>query len=112
MGVRIYHRPRVAWDFARVVVSVATADDDLYTWFGGRVGELMGPSFRGQLHETRSRLSRPTRDDAPYVEVGLWRARVDDLLSCDIDLAEDLYLLARAATSRLARPTAPPLPTG
>jgi hypothetical protein len=111
MGVRIYHHPRVAWDFAQVVVSVARAGDDVYEWFGTRVGQLLGPSYRGKLNETRSRLSYSKRDDAPYLEVGLWRARVDDVLSCDFELAEDLYLLTRATASRLARPTAPPLPT-
>jgi hypothetical protein len=102
MGTRIYHNPRVAWDFARVVVSVATANDDLYAWFSARVVDLMGRPYQLALYDTRTRLTRPTRPDAPYVEAGLWRARIDDVLSLDTDLAEDLYLLAQAASSRLA----------
>jgi hypothetical protein len=103
MGARIYHRPRVAWDFARVVVSIATASDDLYTWFSTRVTDLIGTPYQLALYDTRMRLARPTRDDAPSVEAGLWRARIDDLLDRDADLVEDLYILAHDASSRLAR---------
>jgi hypothetical protein len=107
MGTRIYHRPRVAWDFARAAVSIATANDDLYAWFATRVADLIGPPYQLALYDTRTRLARPTRDDAPYVEAGLWRARIDDLLSRDVDLTEDLYILAHDASSRLARRPAP-----
>jgi hypothetical protein len=103
MGTRIYHPPRVAWDFARAVVSIATANDDLYLWFSTRVADLIGPPYQLALYDTRTRLARPTRADAPYVEAGLWRARIDDLLSRDTDLVEDLYILAHDASSRLAR---------
>jgi hypothetical protein len=107
MGTRIYHQPRVAWHFARVVVDVATAGDDLYTWFSTRVADLIGPQYQLALYDTRTRLAQPVRVDAPYVEAGLWRARIDDLLSRQADLTEDLYILSHDASSRLARRSAP-----
>ena len=85
----------MAWDFARTVVSIATASDDLYTWFTTRVAELIGPPYQLALYDTRTRLARPTRDDAPYVEAGLWRARDRRPAQRDVDLTEDLYILAR-----------------
>jgi hypothetical protein len=103
MGTRIYHPPRVAWEFARIVVSIATAGDDLYAWFSTRVADVIGAPYQLALLDTRTRLAHPTRDDAPYLEAGLWRARIDDLLSRDTELIEDLYILAHDASSRLAR---------
>jgi hypothetical protein len=103
MGTRIYHHPRVAWDFAQIVVDMATVGDEMYIWFSTRVAELMGTRYRRDLHETRTRLASPTRDDARHVEAGLWRARIDDLLRDHTDLAEDLYILTHDASSRLAR---------
>lgn len=108
MGTRIYHHPRVAWDFARTVVDMAAAGDELYAWFGTRVAEVMGPRYRQDLDETRTRLARPTRDDARHVEAGLWRARIDDVLRYQNDLAEDLYILTRDASARLARTQSAP----
>ena len=103
MGARIYHQPRVAWDLARIVASLATSEDDLYVWFSTRVGELLGPSYRRHLYDTRARLATSTRDDAPLVEAGLWRARLEDVLRGQADLAEDLHILRLDAASRLAR---------
>jgi hypothetical protein len=102
MGTRIYHHPRVAWDFARVAVSIATASEELYAWFSTRVADLIGPPYQVALLDTRTRLTHPTRADATFVEAGMWRARIDDLLNYDTDLAEDLFILSRDASARLA----------
>jgi hypothetical protein len=107
MATRIYHHPRVAWDFARVAVSMATANDDLYVWFSSRVAEVMGGPYRGHLSETRTRLTHPGRADAPLAEAGLWRARIDDVLREHADLAEDLFILTHRAASRLAAQVTP-----
>jgi hypothetical protein len=108
MGTRIYHHPRVAWDFARTVVDMATTGGELYVWFGTRVAAVMGPRYGRDLHETRTRLASPTRDDARHVEAGLWRARIDDLLRSQNDLAEDLYILTLDASARFARTQSSP----
>jgi hypothetical protein len=102
LGTRIYHQPRVAWDFAQTVVAVTVADDDTYDWFSSRVGDLMGASYAGLLLETRTRLAQPGRDDARQVEAGLWRVRLEDLLRTRNELTEDLYILTRATDFRMA----------
>jgi hypothetical protein len=108
MGTSIYHHPRVAWDFARTLVDMAAAGDHLFVWFSTRVAEVMGARYRWDLQETRTRMASSARDDARHVETGLWRARVDDLLRSQNDLAEDLYILTLDASARLARTQSSP----
>ena len=57
--MRIYHHPRVAWDFARTVVDMTAAGDELYAWFSTRVAEVMGPPYQRDLQATRTRLASP-----------------------------------------------------
>lgn len=106
MATRVLHHPRVVWDLATVLATVAAVpevDLDLYTWFGARLGTLLGAAYRRELYGSRVRLTGSGRPDARLVEVGLWRARLADALAGQPDLAEDLLILRLDAASRLAR---------
>jgi hypothetical protein len=102
MAGRTLHQPRVAWDTARVLVSVASADDDLFRWFSNRIGELLGDPYRQTLFETRARLGRLPSFDGWSLQAGLWRVRLEDALRADPTLTEDLRILALHAAYRLA----------
>jgi len=102
MSARVVHQPRVAWDFVQVLIDVVVAGEDLYAWFAGRVGEVLGTAYRVQLHDTRARLFAGRRIDIREVEMGVWRARLEDALIGEPDLAEDLRILRLDAAARLA----------
>ena len=102
MTTRVLHHPRVAWDLARTTVTMAAAADELYQWFEGKLERRLGPVMRGELRQTRDRLVRDERPDTRLVELGRWRVRIEDALSEDPLLAEDLTLLRLDASSRLA----------
>jgi hypothetical protein len=102
MAGRTLHQPRVAWDAARVLVSVASAGDDLFRWFSNRIGELLGEPYRQSLFETRARLGPLPSFDGWSLQAGIWRVRIEDVLRDDPTLAEDLRILTLHATYRLA----------
>ena len=105
MAGRTLHQPRVAWDAARVLVSVASASDELFRWFSNRIGELLGEPYRQTLFETRSRLGPLPSFDGWSVQAGLWRVRLEDVLRSEPMLAEDLRILSLHAAYRLAEDT-------
>jgi hypothetical protein len=101
MPPSIVHHPRVAWDCARLLVTMAETGDELFGWFSGQVGQLLGDAYQRDLGLTRARLRRRARPDVAHVEAGLWRMRFEDLLLTDPELAEDLRILRLQALTRL-----------
>jgi len=103
MAGQTIHPPRVAWDTARALVSIAAAkDDDLYIWLSARLGELLGTGYRRALFDTRVRLSRGPWLDLWSLEVGIWRVRLEDVLNTDPSLVEDLRILSLHAAYLLS----------
>ena len=96
----ILQHPRLAWDGARVFVR-AIDSEDLYWWLHARLGELVGPGYQQALADSWNRLWWSERPDAPYVEAGLWRVRLEDCLRTRPDLAAPLHALIQEATVRL-----------
>jgi hypothetical protein len=96
----------VAWDVARTVVAMTMADDEPYSWFAGQLEQCLGAPARVELGQTRDWLAHAVRPDAHSVELGRWRVRIEDALSNDPRLAEDVSRLRLAANVRLAVPTA------
>jgi hypothetical protein len=96
MGV--LHRPRVAWEGARVFV--AAADADAYYWLGDLVGQHLGVMYQLRLAETRIRLRA---GDVSHAETGVWRAYLDDLLQERPELTTLVHELVAETSSRLDR---------
>ncbi|MFC4057004.1 hypothetical protein ACFOWE_01775 [Planomonospora corallina] len=97
MGV--IHRPRTAWDSARVFV--AAAECDVYWWLTDEVGRRLGAAYQESLARTRLRLQR--RADAVSAEAGTWRARLEELLQERPDLIPVLLRLTEETAARLPR---------
>jgi hypothetical protein len=87
---------------ARTTVTMATAADEHYLWFFEQVEHRLGPTTARELRQTRDRLAHQERPDTRHLELGRWRVRIEDVLSEDPGLAEDLTLLRLDANSRLA----------
>lgn len=100
-GHRVIHQPRVAWDLARALVTVAGADEGRYQWFAARIQTLLGPAYRGQLVGTRANLAAAVRDDVRQIEIGQWRTRLEDLLRTRPELTTDLSALGRDTVAAL-----------
>jgi hypothetical protein len=94
----VLHRPRVAWEGARVFVAAANAD--AYYWLSDMVGEYLGVIYQLKLAETRIRLQA---DEVPYAEAGAWRARLDELLHHHPELTPLLHQLVTETSDRLSR---------
>jgi hypothetical protein len=78
-GGDIVHHQRLAWDCARAFVAVVDSDRD-YFWLCDEVRRLLGPEYELALSDARTRLQLAARPDAPQIEAGLWRARMEDAL--------------------------------
>jgi hypothetical protein len=96
------HRQRLAWDGARTVVR-ALGSARVTEWLGGQFAGVLGAGYRTALRESADRMWTSTRPDAPQVESGLWRARLDDLLEARPDLAGPLRSVFDATAVRLER---------
>jgi hypothetical protein len=99
----VLHAPRVAWDLARTTVAMAAAGIEPYQWFAGQIERRLGPAFARELGRTRERMYDDGVTDIRLVELGRWRVRIEDVISEDPRLAEDLTLLRLDANARLAR---------
>jgi hypothetical protein len=114
MTVRVVHRERLAWDAARVFAR-ALESGHVFRWLRAEVGRRIGHDHAVALAESRDRMWASQRSDAPQIESGIWRARIDDLLAADGSLAVPLQqlvsetrdLLARAADIRPFAPAEP-----
>lgn len=96
----ITHPPRLAWDGAMAFVGAA-AHRDLYGWLDERLADLLGEPGRRALAQTRARLLHSLRSDAPQVEAGCWRARLEDVLGTDPALSRPLQQLIHDTKLRL-----------
>jgi hypothetical protein len=99
----IVHQPRVAWDFAQLVVDISTAPIQVRDWFAGELAARLGAQAREEFALTGARVGRDERIDIRPIEIGRWRARLEDALRTTNGLAEDLSLLRQAARVRVAR---------
>jgi hypothetical protein len=96
----IVHHQRLAWDCARAFVAAVDHDRE-YFWLCREVSRLLGPQYEPALSDSRARLFTATRPDAPQVEAGLWRARIEDVLRERPELAYVLADLAEEARRRV-----------
>ena len=83
MAPSVIHQPRVAWDAASAFVRAAAGAD--FDTFAGAVRNLLGSVYYDRLTDTRLRLcTADVGERAGYqitdTEVGMWRARLEDLL--------------------------------
>lgn len=86
----LIHQPRLAWDGARAFVRVAGTP--AYPVFADHVRAWLGPELHARLEDTRERVfaNMVWNDGDRYVtdvEAGQWRARLEDLLREQPDLA-------------------------
>ena len=79
----IGHRPRLAWDGARAVV--ATIEMGQHLQLGRLLRDRWGFEFERHVEDSWMRMA--VDPDRRLAEAGLWRARLDDLLSQRPDLA-------------------------
>jgi hypothetical protein len=99
---RLIHRPRLAWDSARVIVA-ASESDAHFVWLSDRLCTLLGAPYQRELSDTRMRLKVPAQADTADVETGRWHARLEDLLCRRPELAHPLRALVIEAQGRAAR---------
>jgi hypothetical protein len=100
MTAAVTHHPRLAWDGAMAFVGAAD-HDDLYGWLAERLGDVLGPPAVRELADTYTRLRYSARPDAPHVERGRWRARLEGALATEPDRAGVLQALIRDTFLRL-----------
>jgi hypothetical protein len=96
MTAPVAHYPRVAWDAASMIARALSSDQACY-WLGQRLDRLLGPAWRRALFESRNRMWASERPDAPQVECGLWRARLEDLLRTHPELIDPVRALVPEA---------------
>jgi hypothetical protein len=96
----VLHHPRLAWDGAMAFVG-ASAHPDLYGWLAERLTDVLGAPGREALTETRVRLMYSRRPDAPQVESGRWRVRLEDALDAAPELTGPLAALIHDTRLRL-----------
>lgn len=77
MGQMVIHRPRVAWDSARVIVAAIEAG--FQGWLAYELGERIDPGYHGCLLDSWQRMAEDP--GLAMAEAGLWRARLEDLLN-------------------------------
>lgn len=93
------HVPRIAWDGARLIVR-GCADRDWAVWFANWINAQAGPPFGQLVMQSRARLADGYGYEAAALETGMWRVRLDDLMTQRPDLVEPLAELVREATQR------------
>jgi hypothetical protein len=103
MSVGIVHHQRLAWDCARAFIAVTDSDPD-YFWLSNEVRRLLGPEYEVALSDARTRLMFAARPEAPQIEAGLWRARMEDALRQRPELVLALAALVEDARRRAEGP--------
>jgi hypothetical protein len=98
MTPAVAHRPRLAWDGARVIVAALEAGQD--AWLAQIVSDRLGPQLGPAVADSRRRLAADT--DAFLTEAGMWRVRLDDLLGQRPELAPQVAELISQATAHLS----------
>ena len=92
------HRPRVAWDGARVII--AAIDRGYQGWLAYVLGERIDSEYYGFVLDSWSRMN--ARPEAMMAEAGLWRARLDDLLSRRPEVTDELVTVLRETSATLS----------
>jgi hypothetical protein len=100
MTGHIIHHQRLAWDCARAFVALTETERE-YSWLSPQLGRVLGAERELALADTRGVLLRQG-GEAVSVEVGRWRARIDDLLFERPDVRLPLGTLVRDAMARAA----------
>jgi hypothetical protein len=100
MTAQVLHHPRLAWDGARAIVRMLESGQP-YAWLAEQLGDLLGPEYRHALFDSWHRIWVTDRPDAPQVEAGLWRVRLEDFLRAHPDRAMALLAFLHEATARL-----------
>jgi hypothetical protein len=99
MGRFVTHRPRLAWDGARMVV--AAIERGHHGWIGELLGERLGPEYRRHVEDAWLRMTM--EPDRALIEAGLWRARLDDLLAQRPERHTEVAFVIDEATTFLRR---------
>jgi hypothetical protein len=99
MPARVLHQPRVAWDGARVLVNACATGYD-FGKLSVRVRELLGPAYEEALWQSQMEVRYSTRPDAPELEAGKWRVRLEDVLRERPELIEVLAEVFADAKAR------------
>jgi len=99
MTQSIVHPQRVAWEGARVFAR--TLDTVWCGWLADQLAARLGPAYRQKVIDSRTRLLTSRRPDAIDVEVGMWRARLDDVLRERPELAGPIADLTRTTADHL-----------
>ena len=92
------HRPRVAWDGARVII--AAIDRGYQGWLAYVLGERIDSEYYGFVLDSWSRMN--ARPEAMMAEAGLWRARLDDLLSRRPEVTDELVTVLSETSATLS----------
>jgi hypothetical protein len=98
----LIHRPRLAWDGARVIVAACESDAHV-VWLSDRVRAVLGAEYQRELSDTRMRLKAPAQADVADVETARWQARLEVLLCQRPELAHPLRVLVNGAQARASR---------
>jgi hypothetical protein len=100
MTSNVVHHPRLAWDGARAFVA-ALHSDVIYFWLRARLGEVLGEEYQLALSDSYDRVQFPIRVDAYVVELGIWRARLVDVLNSRPELRTPIADLIRVLRTKL-----------
>jgi hypothetical protein len=92
------HRPRVAWDGARVII--AAIDRGYQGWLAYALSERIDSAYYDYVLESWSRMN--ARPEAMMAEAGLWRARLDDLLAVRPDITDELIAVVEETSATLS----------
>lgn len=100
MTTRLINHERLAWDSARVISRVLESDQ-VGRWLHEQMSTHLGPEVAEALVESRLRMWASARLDAPQIEAGIWRAKLEELLLGDPTLAMPLRVMITEADQRL-----------
>jgi hypothetical protein len=92
------HRPRVAWDGARVII--AAIDRGYQGWLAYVLSERIDCDYYDYVLDSWSRMN--ARPEAIMAEAGLWRARLTDLLTCRPEVTDELLAVLEETSATLA----------
>jgi hypothetical protein len=96
----VVHPERVAWDGASAIVA-ALDSAALYPWLHREVSGLLGPAAGDALHDSFQLLHGP-EIDRPFVEAAKWRARLDEAVRAQPQIAGRIGVLVSGVHARIA----------
>lgn len=96
----VVHPERVAWDGASAIVA-ALDSEALYPWLHREVSGLLGAAAGDALRDS-FRLLHGQQADRPFVEAAKWRARLDDVVRAQPQVAGRIGVLVTEVHARIA----------